>query len=209
MKHYWIKFFINNIYITEKNKSTMISLEDKINNAKKFAQERHKNQTKKDQTTSYFEHLEGVVYRLKNLGVTDSNTICAGWLHDILEKTETTFEEINERFGREVAIFVLSLSKNNKLSNKERELQYIKQLREAPIEAKIIKLCDISSNIKDLDKALISKTQKNKKIRKILHYLRVLKKDISTQQTKYPKIYEVIEGINKVAIKFKLKPILI
>ena len=187
----------------------MTSLEDKINNAKKFAKEWHKNQTKKDQTTSYVEHLEGVVYRLKNLGITDSSTICAGWLHDILEKTETTFEEINERFGREVAIFVLALSKNNKLSNKERELQYIKQLRDAPIEAKIIKLCDISANIKDLDNSLISKTQKNKKIRKILHYLRVIKKDIFTQQTKYPKIYEVIEGINKVAIKFKLKPILI
>ena len=137
--------------------------QEKILKAEKFARERHKNQTKRDGVTSLIDHLEGVVFRLKNLGITDADVISAAWLHDILEKTDVTFEEIIQRFGREVSTTVLSLSKDSNLSRKERENQYIKQLQDAPIEAKIIKLCDISSNIKDLSNAPLSKTQRIKK----------------------------------------------
>lgn len=185
----------------------MDNSEEMILNAKKFAHEKHKNQTKKDGVTSYIEHLEGVVFRLKNLGITNADVICAAWLHDMLEKTDVSFEEIIQRFGREVAIIVLSLSKNANLSRKEREPQYIKQLKDAPVEAKIIKLCDISSNIKDLTNASLSKTQKNKKIRKILHYLRVIKNEISEEKSKYPKIQDIVDGINSAAIKFKQRPV--
>ncbi len=205
MKHYGIN--IENIYILEKSNFDMEDADDRILKAEKFAREKHKNQTKRDGVTSLIEHLEGVVFRLKNLGITDKDVISAAWLHDILEKTDVTFEEIIQRFGRDVATMVLSLSKNSNLSRKERENQYIKQLRDATIETKIIKLCDISSNIKDLPNTPLSKTQKNKKIRRILHYLRVIKNEISEEKEKYPKIKEIVDGINSVAIKFKQRPI--
>lgn len=185
----------------------MNNTEEKIQSAKKFAQEKHKNQTKKDGVTSLIDHLEGVVFRLKNLGITNADVISAAWLHDVLEKTDVTFEEIIQRFGREVATIVLSLSKDSNLSRKEMEDQYIKQLRDASIEAKIIKLCDISSNIKNLANAPLSKTQKNKKIRRILHYLRVIKNEISEEKTNYPKIQEIVDGINSAAKKYKQRPI--
>ena len=185
----------------------MRNSEEKILNAKKFALDKHKNQTKKDGVTSYNDHLEGVVFRLKNLGITDADIISAAWLHDTLEKTDATFDEIIQRFGREVATVVLSLSKNTSLARKDMEIQYIKQLKEASIGAKIIKLCDISSNIKELPDAPLSKTQKNKKIRRILHYLRIIKKEISEEKSNYPKIQEIVDGINAVAIKFKQRPI--
>jgi guanosine-3',5'-bis(diphosphate) 3'-pyrophosphohydrolase len=88
---------------------------DIILGAKKFAQEKHKNQKRKDGVTSYSDHLEGVVNRLKNLGVTDKDVLCAAWLHDIIEDTDVTFDQINERFGREVAVIVLSLSKDQNI----------------------------------------------------------------------------------------------
>jgi (p)ppGpp synthase/HD superfamily hydrolase len=182
---------------------------DIILGAKKFAQEKHKNQKRKDGVTSYSDHLEGVVNRLKNLGVTDKDVLCAAWLHDIIEDTDVTFDQINERFGREVAVIVLSLSKDQNILKKDREIQYIGQLKDASFQAKIIKLCDISANLKDLANAPISKTQKNKQIKKILHYLRIIKNDIIENKSEYPKIQEIIDGINTICVKFNQKPILI
>jgi (p)ppGpp synthase/HD superfamily hydrolase len=175
---------------------------DVVLGAKKFAQEKHKNQKRKDGIILYSDHLEGVVNRLKNLGVTDKDVLCAAWLHDIIEDTDTTFDQISERFGREVAVIVLSLSKDQHIPKKNREVQYIDQLRESSFQSKIIKLCDISANLKDLANAPISKTQKNKQIKKILHYLRVIKNDISENKSEYPKIQEIIDGINTICIKF-------
>ncbi len=182
---------------------------DIVLNAKKFAQEKHKNQKRKDGVTPFYDHLEGVVNRLKNLGVTDKETLCSAWLHDIIEDTDVTFDQINERFGREVAVIVLSLSKDKSIPKKDREIQYANQLKDVPFQTKIIKLCDISANLKDLANAPISKTQKNKQIKKILHYLRVIKNDISENKSKYPKIQEIIDGINTICIKFNQNPILI
>lgn len=182
---------------------------DIILGAKKFAQEKHKNQKRKDGVTPYSDHLEGVVNRLKNLGVTDKDVLCAAWLHDIIEDTDVTFDQINERFGREVAVIVLSLSKDQNILKKDREIQYISQLKDASFQTKIIKLCDISANLKDLANAPISKTQKNKQIKKILHYLRIIKNDIIENKSEYPKIQEIIDGINTICVKFNQKPILI
>ena len=182
---------------------------DIILGAKKFAQEKHKNQKRKDGVTPYSDHLEGVVNRLKNLGVTDKDVLCAAWLHDIIEDTDVTFDQINERFGREVAEIVLSLSKDQNILKKDREVQYINQLKDASFQTKIIKLCDISANLKDLASAPISKTQKNKQIKKILHYLRIIKNDIIENKSEYPKIQEIIDGINTICVKFNQKPILI
>lgn len=177
--------------------------------AKNFALERHKNQKRPDGITTFYQHLEGVVFRLKNLGVTNMETLSSAWLHDILEKSDTTFDEINEMFGNSISVTVLSLTKDSHLPKKEIEHQFVKQLKEASIEAKLIKLCDISANVKDISSASISKTQKNKQIRKLFHYLRTIKNDLSKQKELYPKIQELIDGINTVGIKFRQRPVVI
>lgn len=182
---------------------------DIILKAKKLAHEKHKNQKRKDGVTPYSDHLEGVVNRLKNLGVTDKNVLSAAWLHDIIEDTDVTFDQINEKFGRDIAVMVLSLTKDKNIPKKDKEQQYINQLKNAPIQAKIIKLCDISANLKDLASAPISKTQKNKQVKKILHYLRTIKNEISESQTEYPKIHEIIDGVNTICVKFHQKPFVI
>ena len=182
---------------------------DLILRAKNFALERHKNQKRPDGITPFYQHLEGVVFRLKNLGVTNIETLSSAWLHDILEKSDTTFDEINDVFGNSISVTVLSLTKDPHLPKKDNEFQFVQQLKSASIEAKLIKLCDISANVKDISNSPISKTQKNKQIRKLFHYLRTIKNDLSKQKETYPKIQELIEGINVVGSKFRQRPVVI
>jgi len=122
----------------------------KIEEAELFARKKHANMTRKDGKTPYSTHLEAVVSRLKNIGIFDEDILCAGWLHDTMEDTDTNFDDLFERFGRKVAIFIFSLSKDMSLNKKEREAIYVKQLKTAAWEVKIIKLCDISANLSDL-----------------------------------------------------------
>ena len=177
--------------------------------AQKFACEKHKNQKRKDSITPFSDHLVGVVNRLKNLGIVNQNVLCAAWLHDIIEDTDVTFDEINEIFGNVISVLVLSLSKDSELPKKQREAQYIQQLKDSTLQAKIIKLCDISANLKDISNAPISKTQKNKQVKKLFRYLRVIKKGLSEINSEYPKIQELMDGINSVGNKFRQRPITI
>ena len=183
--------------------------ENTASKAQKFAYEKHKNQKRKDGVTPFSEHLEGVVNRLKNLGVANQDVLCAAWLHDIIEHSDTTFDEINEIFGNTISVLVLSLTKDSELAKKERESQYIQQLKDSTPEAKMIKFCDISANLKDIANAPISKTQKNKQIKKLFRYLRVIKKELSETKSNYPKIQELTDGINSIGTKFRQRPIII
>ncbi len=53
-----------------------------LKNAELFAKNKHAGMMKKDGMTSHSKHLEGVVNRLKSLGVIDVELLCTGWLHD-------------------------------------------------------------------------------------------------------------------------------
>ena len=185
-------------------------LEDELDivaKAKNFACEKHKNQIRKDKTTLFSEHIAGVVNRLKNLGIVNQEILSAAWLHDTIEHPDTTFDEINKIFGNTISVLVLSITKDMNLSNKEKEIQYIKQLKNSTPEAKIIKLCDISANLKDIANSSFSKTQKNKKIKKLFHYLRVIKKELSVEKLNYPKIQELFDAINSIGNKFHQRTI--
>ena len=178
-----------------------------VKSAELYAKDKHKHMTRDNGTTPYSNHLEAVVNRLKGLGVTDEAILCAGWLHDTLEDTDATFDEINNRFGQKCAVLVYSLSKNKKLPKKEKEIQYVKLLKDASFEAKLVKLCDISANLKDMENSNMSKTKKKKTVKQKLHYLRVIKNEISEHLEEYPKISELIHGINQVLKEYHQKPI--
>src|SRR3990172_7316034 len=149
----------------------------KLESAEMFAKTKHASMTRKDGITPYFTHLESVVSYLKSLGVTDEDVLCSGWLHDTIEDTDTTFDELYERFGKKVAVLVSTLSKDKKLPKKERERLYV--------------------------------NQKKKTINQILHYLKVIKNDITENKSNYPKISNIIKGINDVLVKNGQKPVII
>jgi len=162
-----------------------------------------------DGKTPYWKHLEGVANRLKNLGIIDENLLCAAWLHDAIEHTATTFDDVEHRFGSKVAVLVLALSKDKNLSKMQQEQQYIKQLKNASWEAKIIKICDISANLKDLKNIPWSKTKKSKEVKKKLNYLNLIKPELVKNKSQILGIDCIISGINEVLVSFNQRPIVL
>ena len=92
------------------------------------------------------------------------------------------------------------------LTRKQREQIYVRQLREASFDAKLIKLCDISANLSDLKNYDASKSKKLRKVRKIRHYLIVIK-NILIENNDYPKIITLLESINQSLKQFGLRSI--
>ena len=183
-----------------------------LENAELFAKSKHAGKLKKSGIT-YSNHLENVVSRLKSLGIIDEEVLCAGWLHDILEDTDTSFDELFEKFGRRIAVLTLSLTKTKfvidtdddstlsltkkrAIPEKQRQKEYAVKIKESEIDAKLIKLCDISANLGDLKKQTISKTKKRKILKKFRYYLLIIEKDL-VENTEYPKAITLLETINQ------------
>ena len=183
----------------------------KVESAELYARDKHKGMTRNDGITPYSAHLEDVVSLLKSLGIIDEDVLCSGWLHDTIEDTDTTFDDLSERFGKTVAVLVFSLSKDKKLPKKERERLYVKHLQDASADAKIIKLCDISANLKEMTKpnSKMSKNKMKKTAKQKRLYLLVIKNDIIENKSNYPKISNLIKGINAVLVENRQKPVLI
>jgi (p)ppGpp synthase/HD superfamily hydrolase len=183
-----------------------------LGNAELFAKSKHAGKLKKSGIT-YSNHLEDVVSRLKSLGIIDEEVLCAGWLQDILEDTDTSFDELFEKFGRRIAVLTLSLTKTKfvidtdddstlsltkkrAIPEKQRQKEYAVKIKESEIDAKLIKLCDISANLGDLKKQIISKTKKRKILKKFRYYLLIIEKDL-VENTEYPKAITLLETINQ------------
>ena len=179
----------------------------KLESAELFAKNKHRDQQYGNKP--YWNHLVGVVSRLKSIGVTDEDVLCSAWLHDTIEDTDATFDEIYQRFGRGVAVMVSSLTKDNTLPKSKKEKQYLTQLKDAPWEAQLIKLCDISANLSELKNSSWSKTRKKNYIKRKLQNLDAIKSGISDNKSKIPNVESIISGINEILKKHGHRPIII
>jgi len=180
--------------------STCDRVVELIQSAELFAKRKHAGQLRKN-GTAYSKHLQDVVNRLKGLGVIDEELLCTGWLHDTMENTDTSFDDLLEQFGNRIAVLVWSLSKNPSLTKKLRERAYSKQLKESSSDAKLIKLCDISANLSDLKNYDASKSKKLRLIKQKRRYLLIIKNDL-LENTNYPKIAALLETINQTLKRF-------
>ena len=86
----------------------------KIEEAYKFAETAHKGQTRRS-GEPYIHHLIEVCYILADIGCGPS-TLIAGLLHDTVEDTDVTLEQIKDKFGEDVMNIVESLLKNQRCS---------------------------------------------------------------------------------------------
>ena len=179
---------------------------DLVKSAELFAKSRHAGAFREDGVTPYSKHLDDVVSRLKSLGVIDGQIFCAGWLHDTIEKTETTFDDLYEQFESEIAVLVSSISKDMELTRKKREKAYAIQLKESSFSAKLIKLCDVSANLGELKNSTISKSKKLRLVKQQRHYLSMIKNDILGNPN-YPRVQSLIESANVIFMKFGQRPI--
>ena len=126
----------------------------KIITAYEFAEKAHASQTRSS-GEPYIIHPLAVSYILLELGM-DTDTICAAMLHDVVEDTPTTLEEVKKRFGQDVAMLVDGVTKLNKIPIFNKEEQLAENIRKIllamsqDIRVMIIKLCDRLHNMRTL-----------------------------------------------------------
>lgn len=117
-----------------------------------FAADKHRRQRRKDAEASpYINHPIAVATVLAAEGdVSDEATLLAAVLHDTVEDTQTTFVELEERFGSEVAGLVRELTDDKSLEKGERKRLQIERARESSIRAKQVKIADKICNVRDI-----------------------------------------------------------
>lgn len=119
---------------------------DLVEHARDYAAEKHATQQRKYSDEPYVVHLQVVVALLLDHGIEDEHVLAAAYLHDVVEDTPTTLQEIMGAFGDEVAQLVYWLTDSEKGNRKSRMTMSAWRLGRAPWEAKLIKLADIIDN---------------------------------------------------------------
>mgnify|MGYP000285837989 FL=1 len=99
----------------------------------------------------YINHPIALANILVNEGdITDINVLCGAILHDTIEDTKTTKEELIQQFGEKITSIVLDVTDDKTLPKAERKLKQIEHASHACHEAKLVKLADKISNLRDI-----------------------------------------------------------
>lgn len=126
----------------------------KIVSAYQFAKQAHGSQTRSS-GEPYIIHPLSVAMILVDLGM-DTDTICVGLLHDVVEDTEYTLDDIRKKFGQDVAVLVDGVTKLNRIPIFDKEQQQAENVRKIllamshDIRVMIIKLADRIHNMRTL-----------------------------------------------------------
>jgi (p)ppGpp synthase/HD superfamily hydrolase len=119
--------------------------EDKIELAKRFAEQKFAETGRKN-------HFLDVFHILKDkFNITDSDILIAGLLHDTLEDTSATYEEIEKVFSKEIANLVQEVS-HPRNYNQEQKLEYYERIKTISSGAKFIKMADFASHLQNFVK---------------------------------------------------------
>ncbi len=122
---------------------------NKLHLAIEFASEAHKRQIRKGTDRPYIVHPMEVLYLLTEMNASEELKI-AGILHDTVEDTQLTIEDIEKHFGKTVASYVAFVSDDKSKSWYERKSTAIEKTKNAPIELKMLKLADKLSNLRSI-----------------------------------------------------------
>ena len=117
-----------------------------------FSAQKHSTQRRKDENASpYINHPISVALAIAQIGgVDDPEILAAALLHDTLEDTETTPEELEHEFGKKVCDFVLDVTDDKTLPKEERKRRQIEHAKKISNGAALIKLGDKISNVTDV-----------------------------------------------------------
>lgn len=117
-----------------------------------FAADKHRDQKRKGvEASPYINHPIAVADVLCNEGgITDENVLCAALLHDTVEDTKTTPEELTQVFGKVISGIVMEVTDNKKIAKAKRKQLQIEHAAHASHQAKLVKLADKISNLRDI-----------------------------------------------------------
>ena len=161
---------------------------DKVEYAIYYATRAHKGQTRKLEDIDMIFHPFTVGMILQRNGC-DENIVAAGILHDVVEDTKYSFEDIEKEFGKEVRDYVYDASEPDKsLEWEDRKKHTIEHIKNAHLGSKLIVACDKISNLEDL-KECIEKYGEEKAFS-------VLKRNKEKQKWYYESVYySCINGV--------------
>lgn len=128
-------------------------LKKQIIKAYNYAQEKHGSKTRAfSGGLPYFSHPKAVARILEDI-TKNETLVIAGLLHDTVEDTDATFEEIKELFGSEVAALVLEVSSDKEECKQIGKTEYLKQkIKGMSSTALTLKLADRYHNVLYLDR---------------------------------------------------------
>lgn len=163
---------------------------DKIEYAIYYATKAHKDQRRKIEDIDMIFHPYTVGMILQRNGC-DDNIVAAGILHDVVEDTDHTFEDIKNEFGEEIMKYVYDASEPDKsLEWEDRKKHTIEHTKNAPIGSKLIIACDKISNLEDLSDCIELYGEEKA--------WRALKRNKDKQKWYYTSVYEsCIYGVDK------------
>jgi guanosine-3',5'-bis(diphosphate) 3'-pyrophosphohydrolase len=117
-----------------------------------FAAAKHRDQRRKGSDAApYVNHCIGVARLLAEVGgVEDLTILAAGVLHDTVEDTETTPEELEAEFGPEVRSLVMECTDDKRLPKAVRKQLQVDHAPHKSPGAKLIKIADKISNVRDV-----------------------------------------------------------
>lgn len=110
-----------------------------------FAQIAHSGQTYNDDVPYTF-HLQSVVQVLERFGITNPVFICAAWLHDVIEDTNRSYNDLKKKFGEEVAEIVYCVTSELGRNREERNKKTYPKIKDNEA-AILLKLADRIANI--------------------------------------------------------------
>ena len=120
-----------------------------------FAAERHKNQRRKDHEASpYINHPLSLARLLAvEGGIEELDVLIAAVLHDTIEDTATTADELRAKFGDRVTGIVLEVTDDKALPKQRRKELQVEHAHHKSREAALVKLADKTCNLRDVASA--------------------------------------------------------
>ncbi|CAN6135320.1 HD/PDEase domain [Methylophilaceae bacterium] len=117
-----------------------------------FAADKHRNQRRKDlEASPYINHPIALSNVLANEGgIVNTDVLCAAVLHDTIEDTETTEQELIDLFGAKITSIVMEVTDDKSLSKEVRKQMQIEHAAHISKEAKMVKLADKICNLRDI-----------------------------------------------------------
>ncbi|MDO5311523.1 MAG: HD domain-containing protein, partial [Clostridia bacterium] len=125
-----------------------------VEKAYKYAEEKHSGQVRKS-GEPYIIHPIRVAFTIADLGL-DVHSVCAALLHDVIEDTDCTYDDVAAEFGETVAMLVDGVTKLGKIPTSTKEEQQIENLRKMffamakDVRVIVIKLADRLHNMQTL-----------------------------------------------------------